>query len=94
MAAQPQGTPLGLLLRPACDPPRRAPGGEPSRSPEGPGWEWSTSGRRSPWRLARATVKLILLAVSLAATLAGCVLGAAAGLWWWLEQLAAAGPHH
>ena len=90
MAARPQGTPLGLLLRPSAAPRQDPPG--PPRGLDGDEswWHWSAThgpGKQGgPGRLW-AAMRLAVLALSVGAGLAASVVVSAAGLWWWLGQL-------
>jgi hypothetical protein len=87
MAARPQGTPLGLLLRPSATPRRGPPG--PPRGLDGDEswWHWSPTHSQAKQGRLGAAIRLTVLAVSVGAGAAASVVASAAGLWWWLAQL-------
>ena len=86
MAARPQGTPLGLLLRPSAAPRHGPPGPQRGLDGDESWWHWSpTYGQGSQGRLW-AAIRLAVLAVSVGAGVAASVVMSAAGLWWWLGQ--------
>ena len=82
------GTPLGLLLRPTsyASPPRPLAPKSAAETDEA-WWQWSTSGSQGPARRLWAACKLAALVAALAAALATGLIGAGAGVWWWLGQL-------
>jgi hypothetical protein len=88
VAIGPPGTPLGLLLRPTsyAPPPRQLAPGSPTKADEA-WWQWSTTASQGPARRLWAACKLAALGAALAAALATGLIGAGAGVWWWLGQL-------
>ena len=87
MAARPQGTPLGLLLRPAAGTRQDSPGPPRVLAGDESWWHWSPAHGQGAQGRLWAGIKLAVLALSVGAGVAASVVVSAAGLWWWLGQL-------
>lgn len=93
-ALRPPGTPLALLLRPSYAPVDRGPADRPAPGEDEPSWGPSRGDAHGVRARLWAAARLAFLAVSVGAGVATTLVVTAAGLWWWLGQLASASPRH